>query len=148
MSGNVAGVSFYKELVGFVDNPSATYFDDTAKATWFYRNGTFWTGDNAQSIKAKADYAHCNGLAGAMMYSLEALDPNVTLFNHVVNAVNADTPSCGGPEPTPSPDSHAYSDADTNSHPDSRHPHAHADADAPDGHPVGARHDVRDRCAA
>ena len=28
LSGNVPGVSFYKELTGFVDNPSSTYFDD------------------------------------------------------------------------------------------------------------------------
>ncbi|HET6240383.1 MAG TPA: glycoside hydrolase family 18 protein, partial [Arthrobacter sp.] len=56
LSGNVPGVSFYKELTGFVDNPSATYFDDATKASWFYSNGTFWTGDNARSIKEKADY--------------------------------------------------------------------------------------------
>ena len=102
LSGNVPGVSFYKELVGFVDSPSATFFDDTTKASWFYRNGTFWTGDNAQSIKAKADYQHCSGLAGAMMYSLEALDSAVTLFNAVVNSVNADTPDCSGPPTTSS----------------------------------------------
>jgi chitinase len=101
-SGNVAGVSFYKELLGFVDNPAYTHFDDTTKATWFYNGDTFWTGDNAQSIKAKADYAHCKGLAGAMMYSLEALDAGATLFNHVVDAVNADTPDCSNPNPTPS----------------------------------------------
>jgi chitinase len=101
-SGNVAGVSFYKELLGFVDNPAYTHFDDTTKATWFYNGDTFWTGDNAQSIKAKADYAHCKGLAGAMMYSLEALDAGATLFNHVVDAVNANTPDCSNPNPTPS----------------------------------------------
>ena len=111
MSGNVPGVSFYKELTGFVDNPSLTYFDNTTKSSWFYDGSTFWSGDNAQSIQAKADYQHCNGLAGAMMYSLEALDPKAKLFNNVVNSVNGATAGCspvspppttGGPSPSPS----------------------------------------------
>jgi chitinase len=112
MSGNVAGVSFYKELTGFVDNPAFTYFDNTTKSTWFYDGSTLWSGDNAQSIQAKADYQHCNGLAGAMMYSLEALDPAAKLFNNVVNSVNGATAGCstvstppttGGPSPSRSP---------------------------------------------
>jgi chitinase len=116
MSGNVPGVSFYKELTGFVDNPSFTYFDNTTKSSWFYDGSTLWSGDNAQSIQAKADYQHCNGLAGAMMYSLEALDPATKLFNNVVNSVNGATAGCsttppttgpppttGGPSPTQSP---------------------------------------------
>jgi chitinase len=101
LSGSVAGVSFYKELTGFVDNPSDTYFDPTTKAAWFYDGSTFWSGDNAQSIQAKADYQHCNGLGGAMMYSLEALDPQATLFNDVVNSVNGATSGCSTASPTP-----------------------------------------------
>jgi chitinase len=102
LSGNVPGVSFYKELTGFVDNPAYTYYDSQAQAAYFYDGTTFWTGDNAQSIKARADYQHCKGLAGAMMYSLEALDPAATLFNAVVNSVNASTPGCTGPSPSTS----------------------------------------------
>ncbi|WP_433043283.1 glycosyl hydrolase family 18 protein [Dactylosporangium sp. CS-033363] len=102
MSGNVPGVSFYKELTGFVDNPSYTYFDQTTKSSYFYDGSTFWSGDNAQSIQAKADYQHCNGLAGAMMYSLEALDSNATLFNQVVNSTNGATAGCSTTSPTAS----------------------------------------------
>ncbi|WP_064741923.1 glycosyl hydrolase family 18 protein [Hamadaea tsunoensis] len=102
LSGSVAGVSFYKELTGFVDNPSYTYWDDATKSAYFYDGTTFWSGDNAQSIKARADYAHCQGLGGAMMYSLEAGDPGQTLFNAVVNSVNAATPGCVGPSSSPS----------------------------------------------
>ncbi len=102
LSGNVAGVSFYKELTGFVDNPSDTYFDNTTKSAWFYDGTTLWSGDSAQSIQAKADYQHCNGLGGAMMYSLEALDPSATLFNDVVNSVNGATAGCSSASPTPS----------------------------------------------
>jgi len=101
LSGNVAGVSFYKELTGFVDNPAYTYYDTQAQAAYFYDGTTLWSGDNAQSIKAKADYQHCKGLAGAMMYSLEALDPAATLFNSVVNSVNATTAGCTGPSTSP-----------------------------------------------
>jgi chitinase len=97
LSGNVAGVSFYKELTGFVDNPSYTYYDTQAQAAYFYDGTTLWSGDNAQSVKAKTDYAHCKGLGGAMMYSLEALDPSATLFNAIVNGVNASTAGCTGP---------------------------------------------------
>ena len=102
-SGNVNGVSFYKELTGFVDNPSNTYWDDKAKAAYFYDGTTFWSGENARSIQAKADYQHCTGLAGAMMYSLEALDPGTTLFNNVVNSVNSATAGCSTAPPTNSP---------------------------------------------
>ncbi len=101
LSGNVAGVSFYKELTGFVDNPAYTYYDTQAQAAYFYDGTTLWTGDNAQSIKAKADYQHCKGLAGAMVYSLEALDAAGTLFNAVINATNASTAGCTGPSNPP-----------------------------------------------
>ncbi|HEY2670871.1 MAG TPA: glycosyl hydrolase family 18 protein [Rugosimonospora sp.] len=102
-SGSVAGVSFYKELTGFVDNPSRTFFDPTTKAAWFYDGTTLWAGDSAQSIQAKADYQHCNGLGGAMMYSLEAMDPAATLFNDIVNDTNGATAGCSTGQPTTSP---------------------------------------------
>jgi chitinase len=101
LSGNVPGVSFYKELTGFVDNPSDTFLDPTTKGAYFYDGTTFWAGDSKASIQARADYQHCNGLAGAMMYSLEALDPAATLFNAVVNSVNGGTAGCSSPSPTP-----------------------------------------------
>jgi chitinase len=101
LSGNVPGVSFYKELTGFVDNPSDTFLDPTTKGAYFYDGTTFWAGDSKASIQARADYQHCNGLAGAMMYSLEALDSAATLFNDVVNSVNGGTAGCSSPSPTP-----------------------------------------------
>ncbi|MFD0585666.1 glycosyl hydrolase family 18 protein [Dactylosporangium darangshiense] len=103
MSGNVPGVSFYKELTGFVNNPSYTYLDPVTKGAYFYDGTTFWSGDSPASIQAKADYQHCNGLGGAMMYSLEALDPAATLFNAVVNATNGATAGCSTASPTASP---------------------------------------------
>ncbi len=93
-SGNVPGVRMYKELGGVVDNPADTFWDDTAKAAYFYDGTNFWTGENARSIQAKADYLHCHGLAGTMMFSLYDLDPGATLFNDTVNATNGSAGGC------------------------------------------------------
>ena len=101
-SGSVPGVSFYKELTGFVDNPSMTFQDPITKGAYFYDGNTFWTGESAASIQAKADYQHCNGLAGAMVYSLEA-DPNNVLVNKIINATNGSASTCTGGTGTPSP---------------------------------------------
>jgi chitinase len=99
LSGSVAGVSFYKELTGFVNNSSYTFLDPTTKGAYFYNGTTLWAGDSPASIQAKADYQHCNGLAGAMMYSLEALDPAATLFNAVINSTNGGTAGCSSQAP-------------------------------------------------
>ena len=97
LSGNVPGVAMYKELTGIVDNPAYTYWDPTTQASWFYDGNTFYAGSSAQSIKARTDYIHCTGLAGAMMFSLYNLDPNSTLFNAVVNGLAAPTAGCTTP---------------------------------------------------
>ncbi len=102
-SGNVAGIRMYKELSGVVDNPSDTFWDDSAKASYFYDGTNFWSGENTRSIQAKADYLHCNGLGGTMMFSLYDLDPGTTLFNAAVTDTGGSAASCpAGPTPTPS----------------------------------------------
>ncbi|MFF3684893.1 glycosyl hydrolase family 18 protein [Streptomyces sp. NPDC002187] len=104
-----AGIANYKELGGIVDNPATTFWDDQAKAAYFYKDGEFFTGLDKRSIQARADYAHQRGLAGAMMYSLLGLDANTTLLNDIVAAVGSSpadpgpTPSPSDPTPTPSP---------------------------------------------
>ncbi|MEU0391347.1 glycosyl hydrolase family 18 protein [Streptomyces sp. NPDC006208] len=106
-----AGIANYKELGGIVDNPATTFWDDQAKAAYFYKDGEFFTGLDKRSIQARADYAHQRGLAGAMMYSLLGLDANTTLLNDIVAAVGSSpadpgpTPSPSDPTPTPSPSS-------------------------------------------
>ncbi|MDT4988622.1 MAG: chitinase, partial [Micromonosporaceae bacterium] len=99
LSGNTPGVSFYKELNGFVNNPSFTFWDDAAKASYFYNGTTFWSGESIRSIQTKADYQHCLGLAGAMVYSLEDDDPATTLYSAIVNATNGSAGSCPTPPP-------------------------------------------------
>ena len=71
LSGNVPGVSMYKEIRDFVTNPSNTYCDETTKASYFYDGTTSGRATTSASIQARADYLHCKGLAGAMMFSLE-----------------------------------------------------------------------------
>ncbi|MFG1796438.1 glycosyl hydrolase family 18 protein [Nocardia sp. NPDC049149] len=103
LSGNVPGIRMYKELSGVVDNPSRTFYDTTAQAAYFYDGTNWWGGDSPQSIKAKADYLHCKGLGGGMMYSLMDLDRANTLFNHVIDAVNGSAPSNCSTTPTTTP---------------------------------------------
>ncbi|MEU9079715.1 glycosyl hydrolase family 18 protein [Kitasatospora sp. NPDC004745] len=104
MSGNVPGIQMYKELGGFVDNPSKTFWDDDAKATYFYDGTTFWSGEDARSIQAKADYAHCNGLGGSFAFSLYDLGTKTALFDKMVDATNGSAASCpAAPSPTPTP---------------------------------------------
>ncbi|MFJ9829483.1 glycosyl hydrolase family 18 protein [Streptomyces sp. NPDC101160] len=105
-----AGIAYYKELGGIVDNPATTFWDDQAKSAYFYKDGEFFTGLDKRTIQARADYAHQRGLAGAMMYSLLGLDANATLFNQIVDAVGSSpttptTPPTTPPttQPTPSP---------------------------------------------
>ncbi|WP_326650081.1 MULTISPECIES: glycosyl hydrolase family 18 protein [unclassified Streptomyces] len=94
-----AGIAHYKELGGIVDNAATTFWDDEAKAAYFYKDGEFFTGLDKRAIQARADYAHNRGLAGAMMYSLLGLDEQTTLLNQIVTAVGGSA----APDPTPSP---------------------------------------------
>ncbi|MQS12029.1 glycoside hydrolase [Streptomyces kaniharaensis] len=100
MSGNVPGIQMYKELGGFVDNPARTYWDDAARATYFYDGTTFWSGEDARSVQAKLDYAHCNGLGGSFAFSLYDLGTRTALFDTMVNATNGSAAACPAP---PSP---------------------------------------------
>jgi chitinase len=101
-SGNVPGIQMYKELSSVVNNPADTFWDPVSQSAYFYDGTNFWTGESAQSIKARMDYVHCSGLAGSMMFSMYDLDsPTNTLFNDVVNDLAAPTTSCGTTTPPP-----------------------------------------------
>jgi chitinase len=100
-SGSVPGIQMYKELAGVVSNPADTFWDPVSQSAYFYDGTNFWTGEDAQSIKARTDYVHCNGLAGTMMFSMYDLnDPTNTLFNDVVNDLAGSTTTCTNPPPT------------------------------------------------
>ncbi|NUL09179.1 glycosyl hydrolase family 18 protein [Streptomyces lunaelactis] len=107
-----AGIAHYKELGGIVDNAATTFWDDEAKAAYFYKDGEFFTGLDKRAIQARADYAHNRGLAGAMMYSLLGLDANATLFNDIVTAVGSSPNPDPTPTPTPSPSNPTPSPSD------------------------------------
>ncbi|HEX9335986.1 MAG TPA: glycosyl hydrolase family 18 protein, partial [Pseudonocardiaceae bacterium] len=100
-SGNVPGIQMFKEIKSVVTNPADTFWDPASQSAYFYDGSTFWTGEDTQSIQARTDYVHCNGLAGTMMFSMYDLDdPTNTLFNTLVNDLAATTSSCTNPPPT------------------------------------------------
>lgn len=98
-----AGIAMYKELGGIVDNSASTFWDDQAKASYFYKDGEFFTGLNQKSIQARVDYGKQRGLAGAMMYSLLGLDNNTTLLNQISDALGGATQPPVTTPPTTTP---------------------------------------------
>ncbi|MFC9295993.1 glycosyl hydrolase family 18 protein [Streptomyces sp. NPDC057011] len=98
-----AGIAMYKELGGIVDNPATTFWDDQAKASYFYKDGEFFTGLNQKSVQARVDYGKQRGLAGAMMYSLLGLDANTTLLNQISDALGGATQPPVTTPPTTTP---------------------------------------------
>ncbi|WP_330261826.1 glycosyl hydrolase family 18 protein [Streptomyces sp. NBC_00539] len=100
-----AGIANYKELGGIVDNPAVTFWDDQAKASYFYKDGEFFTGLDQKSVQARVDYGKQRGLAGAMMYSLLGLDDKTTLLNQISTALGGSTQPPATPTATPTPTS-------------------------------------------
>ncbi|MFE2329529.1 glycosyl hydrolase family 18 protein [Streptomyces sp. NPDC059385] len=98
-----AGIAMYKELGGIVDNPATTFWDDQAKASYFFKDGEFFTGLDQKSIQARVDYGKSRGLAGAMMYSLLGLDNNTTLLNRISDALGGATQPPVTTPPTTTP---------------------------------------------
>ncbi|MFE2167065.1 glycosyl hydrolase family 18 protein [Streptomyces sp. NPDC059447] len=98
-----AGIAMYKELGGIVDNPATTFWDDQAKASYFFKDGEFFTGLDQKSIQARVDYGKSRGLAGAMMYSLLGLDNNTTLLNQISDALGGATQPPVTTPPTTTP---------------------------------------------
>ena len=100
-SGSVPGIQMFKEIKSVVTNPADTFWDPLSQSAYFYDGTTFWTGEDAQSLKARTDYVHCNGLAGTMMFSMYDLDdPTNTLFNTLITDLAGTTSSCTNPPPT------------------------------------------------
>src|SRR5579875_738431 len=104
-TSQTAGVADYKELAaaGLTSNPSDNFFDPTTQASWIYDGTNFYTGDTPQSIAAKTTYIKENGLAGAMMFSLDAEDAGDTLLNAIVSGLPGSTGGGTGGTPTPTP---------------------------------------------
>jgi chitinase len=102
LSGSVPGVAMYKEITNIVANSADTYWDPLTRSAYFYDGTNFYGGESAQSIQARADYVHCNGYGGFMMFSLYDLDPGTTLFNDAINDINGSASSCSTPSGSPS----------------------------------------------
>jgi chitinase len=100
-SGDVPGIAMYKEIEGIVANSADTYWDPITDSAYFYDGTNFYGGEDAESIQAQANYVHCNGYAGFMMFSLYDMDPAATLFNDAVSDINGSASSCTTPTGTP-----------------------------------------------
>jgi chitinase len=98
-----AGVADYKELAsaGLTNNGNDDFYDSTTQSAWIYDGTNFYTGDTPQSIGAKTTYIKSNGLAGAMMFSLDGEDAGDTLLNAIASGLPGS--SCSGTCPTPTP---------------------------------------------
>jgi chitinase len=104
-TSQTAGVADYKELAsaGLTGNASYNFFDSTTQASWIYDGTNFYTGDTPQSIASKTTYIKNNGLAGAMMFSLDGEDAGDTLLNAIVSGLPGGTGGGTGGTPTPTP---------------------------------------------
>ncbi len=100
-SSQTAGIADYKELAaaGLTSNASDNFFDPVTQASWIYDGTNFYTGDSPQSIAAKTSFIKSNGMAGAMIFSLDQEDSGDTLLNAIANGLTGGT----GPGPTPTP---------------------------------------------
>jgi GH18 family chitinase len=74
------GVAMYKELED-AGKLADTHYDPTTNSSWVYDGSNFWSIETAQSLTAKRQYIKDKGLAGIMIYSLEADDSATTLLN-------------------------------------------------------------------
>ena len=83
-----AGVAHYKELLA-AGKLTTTYEDGpSGNSPWAYDGSNFWTGDTPRSISIKGKYIRDNGLAGAMIYSLESDDRSGSLLSATVKGLN------------------------------------------------------------
>ncbi len=100
-TSQTAGIADYKELAaaGLTGNANDNFFDSTTQASWIYDGTNFYTGDTPQSIAAKTSFIKSNGMAGAMMFSLDQEDSGDTLLNAIANGLTGS----GSPSPTPTP---------------------------------------------
>ena len=59
----------YAELEELVSRDYRQFYDEQAQAAWWYDGETFISGEDAQSLKAKADWLRDNGLMGAAVWA-------------------------------------------------------------------------------
>ncbi len=82
------GVADYKELEAGGELDDNSFFDPDTQTSFVYDGTNFFTVETPQSLAYKDQYIAAKGLAGIMMYSLEADDAQATLFHAAINASN------------------------------------------------------------
>lgn len=78
----------YPELQALEEKGYRRYYDETAQAAWWYDGSSFVSGEDGQSLKAKADYLRDEGLGGAAVWA-QYHDPSGKLLE-TLNAALTD----------------------------------------------------------
>jgi len=94
------GINNYDDI----KNVGTDYYNAAIGAAWRYDGDKWWSYDNAQTIKQKADYIEANGLGGGMWWDLSG-DQSFTLGSALVDKFRAAKPGpvTGGTTPPTTP---------------------------------------------
>jgi chitinase len=82
-----AGVEDYKVAKQFLGSGFTRYEDTQAGAAWLFDGTTFWTFDDPQVMRAKADYVRRNRLGGIMFWELSGDTPNGELISAIAGGL-------------------------------------------------------------
>ena len=73
---------------------SQHYHDEGTGTHWIFDGSTFWSYDDPQSARWKADYANCRGLRGVMFWELSGDDSNGTLLEALETQLRGPNSAC------------------------------------------------------
>jgi chitinase len=92
--------SDYRSLKALINQGYTRFWDEQAQAPWLYSAGEqiFWTFDDPESVRLKAQYARANGLGGVMFWEISGDDDQGTLVSTIHTALSdpqEPEPPCG-----------------------------------------------------
>ncbi len=89
-----SGDTPYHEIAGLpgADTP---FRDPHSAAPWIFRDGTFWTFDDATSVRAKAEYTVSHGLGGMMIWELSGDTADGSLLKAMKQGLAQPGPAAG-----------------------------------------------------
>ncbi|MFA7366722.1 MAG: glycosyl hydrolase family 18 protein [Bacilli bacterium] len=90
VAGNKFTISYRAIVNDYLSNPETytVYYDDAAKASWLYGNGTVISYDDPRSIAAKCDYVNDNDLGGVMFWQYSQDHTDSILVNAIFDNLN------------------------------------------------------------
>jgi len=81
--------SDYRDLLSRLERGFIRYWDDSAQAPWLYSASEqiFWTYDDPESLRLKAQYARFHGLGGLMFWEISGDDDAGTLVDAIATVL-------------------------------------------------------------